>query len=380
MRILITTMALELGGAESHVVSLATALRERGHLVTVASAGGTMVDRLRKAGVPHEVLPLNSRHPLHLARGARGLQRLIRCFNPDVIHAHARIPAFLCDLVRGRVPLVTTYHGLYSAGFPWSLVTRTGDLTIAVSEDVRRYLCRHFGLDPARVEVIPNGIDVSDFRPGLDPSEARLKAGLSPGHAVILHASRLERDVVAGTLTVLRAAPAFLEDPRVFLLILGDGPERPRVLAEIERVNRELGRQAVKWLGRQQEMPPWFNLATVVLGSGRVALEAMACGRPVIVVGGQPSQRADGLAEVAGLAEPAAYPELMATNFCARGFAHLDPVPTLVRAVKVVLEDPELADRLGREGRALVESQYSLAAMAERVEEVYRRVVRSGAT
>ncbi|MEW6398218.1 MAG: glycosyltransferase [Bacillota bacterium] len=380
VRILLTTMALELGGAETHVVSLAAALRERGHQVVVASAGGSLVDRLGQAGVPHELVPLHSRHPLHLLRGARGLRRLMDRFPPDVVHAHARIPAFLCDLVRGPVPLVTTYHGIYAAGFPWSLVTRAGDLTIAVSEDVRRYICQRFRVDPGRVLVIPNGIDVSAFRPGLDPSPVRLRAGLSPGDIAILHAGRLERDVVAGTLTVLKAAPAFLADPRVSLLVLGDGPERERVLAEMDRVNREVGRPAVRWMGRQEEMPRWYSLAALVLGSGRVALEAMACARPVIIVGGQGSERARGLAEVAGLAEPAACEDLMATNFCARGYGHLDPLTTVVRGVRSVLENAELAARLGREGRALVESRYSLAVVSTRVEETYLRAVRTRRT
>lgn len=371
-------MALDLGGAETHVVSLAAALKQRGHDVLVASAGGAMVSSLRAAQVEHETAPLNSRHPVRLARGARILRRLIASFHPELLHAHARIPAFLCDLVRGQLPLVTTYHGIYASGFPWSVVTRVGDATIAVSEDVRRYLCQRFRADPRRVLVIPNGIDLGTFRPGLDPAPLREDAGLRERDRVILHAGRFERDVVAATLTILAAAPSLLQDPDTFLFLLGDGPERERVLEAAARVNGLLGRQAVRWVGRQQNMPPWYNLATVVLGSGRVALEAMACGVPVVVVGGGGSETAGGWAGVTGLAEPATFGALMASNFCARGSGQDDPdapAAALTGAVRRALADPELAVTLGRAGRHLVEERYSLAAMTTRVEEVYQWVL-----
>lgn len=376
LRVLLAAMALDLGGAETHVVSLARSLHSRGHTVLVASAGGAMVADLEEAGIPHLHIPLASRSPWCLFHSARLLRRLLASFRPDVIHAHARIPAFLCQVVRGSIPLVTTYHGIYASGFPWSLVTRAGDLTVAVSEDVRGYLVQRFRWDPQRITVVPNGIDVDTFRPGVDTTPPRLKlqeeAGWHPDDRILLHASRFMVDVVPATLAVLRLAPAFLQEEDLRLVIVGDGPERGQVLEAIDQTNRKLGRRAVHWAGRQSDLVPWYNLATLVLGSGRVALEAMACGRPVCIMGGQGSH-----GEAAGLVTESNWAALAARNFTARGQGSPDPVVTIREALGRA-SDPAQADALGRAARRAVEQEFSLTAVVEQIEEVYRQAVSQG--
>ena len=79
--ILLAAMALDLGGAETHVISLARELHRRGHRVVVASAGGRMVPMLTERGIPHEVVPMASRNPLVMARAFFGLRRVIARYN-----------------------------------------------------------------------------------------------------------------------------------------------------------------------------------------------------------------------------------------------------------------------------------------------------------
>ncbi|HHY93463.1 MAG TPA: polysaccharide pyruvyl transferase CsaB [Firmicutes bacterium] len=373
LRVLLAAMALDLGGAETHVVSLARSLHSRGHTVLVASAGGAMVADLEEAGIPHHHIPLASRSPWCLLHSARRLRRLLASFRPDVIHAHARIPAFLCQVVRGSIPLVTTYHGIYASGFPWSLVTRAGDLTVTVSEDVRDYLVQRFRWDPQRITVVPNGIDVDTFHAGVDTAPLRLKlreeAGWDPDDRILLHVSRFMVDVVPATLAVLRLAPAFLQEEDLRLVIVGDGPERGQVLEAIDQTNRKLGRRAVHWVGRQSDLVPWYNLATLVLGSGRVALEAMACGLPVCIMGGQGSH-----GEVAGLVTEGNWATLAAHNFTARGQGSPDPAATIREALGRA-SDPAQADALGRAARRAAEQEFSLTAVVEQIEQVYRQAV-----
>src|SRR5690606_15808772 len=96
--ILLAAMALDLGGAETHVISLARELHRRGHRVVVASAGGRMVPRLEARGIPHIVVPMASRNPLAMARAWWRLRRLVAEYDIGLVHAHARIPAWLCSL------------------------------------------------------------------------------------------------------------------------------------------------------------------------------------------------------------------------------------------------------------------------------------------
>ena len=92
MHILMVTMSLGIGGAETHILELARCLTRCGHSVTVVSNGGVYVDALTADGVRHVDAPLHSKHPAALLRAYRTLRRLVREERFDVIHAHARIP------------------------------------------------------------------------------------------------------------------------------------------------------------------------------------------------------------------------------------------------------------------------------------------------
>ena len=91
MNILMLSMSMGAGGAETHVLTLARALVRAGHSVTVASAGGMLTAGLAEGGVAHVTLPLASRSPVALARAVGGIIRLCRRESFDVIHAHGRI-------------------------------------------------------------------------------------------------------------------------------------------------------------------------------------------------------------------------------------------------------------------------------------------------
>ena len=102
MKILMALMGLEIGGAETHVVELSKALSRRGHEVLVASGGGVYESALADVGIRHFRIPLHRRD--QMLRALRLLDRLIREEKPDLVHAHARIPAFLCGPTGGIVP------------------------------------------------------------------------------------------------------------------------------------------------------------------------------------------------------------------------------------------------------------------------------------
>jgi len=90
--VLMLPMSLDIGGAETHVVSLSKGLKSLGWQVYVASHGGQRVRDLEAAGIPHFYAPLHSRWPLNMARAYRVISRLVDTYQIDLIHAHARIP------------------------------------------------------------------------------------------------------------------------------------------------------------------------------------------------------------------------------------------------------------------------------------------------
>ena len=103
LNILMTTMQMGFGGAETHIYELSRALTRDGHRVTVASAGGKYAEMLEANGIRHVTLPLHTKNPVQVLRCYFGLKKLIQTEQFDVVHAHARIPAFICGKLQKKL-------------------------------------------------------------------------------------------------------------------------------------------------------------------------------------------------------------------------------------------------------------------------------------
>ena len=160
-KILMVTMALGIGGAETHIVELSKELSRRGYEVIIASNGGIYVEEIRRYGIRHSEMPMNSRDTASMIRSYRLLKKLILEEKPDLVHAHARIPAFIAGLVRKSVdfPFVTSAHGVFDTTGILKYVSNWGDRTIAVSEDIKAYLREKYHVPSQNIKVTINGID-----------------------------------------------------------------------------------------------------------------------------------------------------------------------------------------------------------------------------
>ena len=114
MKILMATMGMDIGGAETHIVELSKELTHQGHQVVIVSNGGVYVPEVEAAGIRHYEAPLNRRSFSSMRQAQAVLRRVIQAEKPDVVHAHARIPAFLCGRLQKSLgfAFVTSCHGV----------------------------------------------------------------------------------------------------------------------------------------------------------------------------------------------------------------------------------------------------------------------------
>lgn len=370
--ILLAAMSLDLGGAETHVVGLARELHRRGYRVVVTSRGGRLLPELERCGIPHLFLPLHSRAPWRLIQAVRGMRGILKGCGIELIHAHARIPAWVGDRARRHLglPMVTTYHGVYNATLPMRLVTRWGDRVIAVSDDVKDHLQRRFGAPPGLIRVIPNGIDLGRFHRGVPTASLAAELGLGPSNPKVVHVSRLSGSFADTALCLIKAAPRLAAlVPGLELVLVGDGNRFEEVREAASEVNRRLGRRAILVAGGQEEVAPYLAMADVVVGVARVAMEAMACEKPVVIAG------EGGLR---GLLTPDNLEDVRTANFTARGSGAPLTAEGLARAVMEVLSNQSLAAAAASFGLQVVEESYSMPRMVDRLEEVYREVLEEG--
>lgn len=170
---------LHSGGAERSVLEIARALVKAGHQSVVISAGGRMVQQLEAEGSRHIVLNVG-RKSLSTLMKMGELRRVLRELQPDIVHARSRLPAWMgWWAIKGLKPkphFVTTVHGLNSPG-RYSAILLRGERVIAVSQTLRDFMLSHYPwLEPARVRVIPRGIDPEAFPYGHRPDDGWRKA------------------------------------------------------------------------------------------------------------------------------------------------------------------------------------------------------------
>jgi glycosyltransferase involved in cell wall biosynthesis len=171
--------ALRAGGAERSVLEMGQALVRAGHRSVVISAGGRMTAQLESEGSEHITLDIGRKSLFTLGKLSR-LRRVLRELKPDIVHVRSRLPAWMgWWALKGMSPkphFITTVHGLNSPG-RYSAIMLRGERIVVVSQTVRDYLLSHYGkLDPARIRIIPRGIDPDAFPYGHRPDEAWQKA------------------------------------------------------------------------------------------------------------------------------------------------------------------------------------------------------------
>ncbi|MBQ4372165.1 MAG: glycosyltransferase, partial [Firmicutes bacterium] len=193
-KVLMALMGLEIGGAETHVVELSKELKRKGWDVDVVSNGGVYEAELEKAGVRCFRAPLNRRRPLPMLSSLLALRKIIREERPDVVHAHARIPAFLCGILQKRMgfPFVTSAHWVFDTSGLLGKLSDWGEQTVAVSDDIKDYLKDNYSVPDENIIVTINGIDTERFSPEVSGDRVLAEFGFSKDRPVISYVSRMD--------------------------------------------------------------------------------------------------------------------------------------------------------------------------------------------
>lgn len=317
------------GGSGVVATELGIALAQRGHEVHfITYAQPFRLPYFMERVYYHEVevpnYPLFEHPPYNLALSV-AIQNTVEQHDLDLLHAHYAVPhatsAWIAKemLGRDRFRIVTTLHGtditLVGQDPSFHSLTqfsiRKSDGLTAVSEFLRRETHEHFDIPTTDIEVIPNFVDLEKYRRDAYPCH-RSKL-TREGEMIITHISNFRSvkrvdDVVRVFARISQKVPARL-------LLVGDGPDRLKVheLAEAEGVS-----DRVLFLGKQNSVAELLSCTDLFLlpseteAFGLVALEAMACGVPVIATctGGVPEVVDDGesgylrpVGDVEGMAE-----------------------------------------------------------------------------
>ncbi len=365
MRVLMTTMKLDIGGAETHIVELSKALARRGVEVTVASNGGAYVEELVNAGIKHVKIPFHSKNPVSMLKAYKLLKKLIFEEKFDIVHAHARIPAFLCALLNKKYHFrfVTTAHWVFSTVFPYNFLTRWGDRSLAVSDDIKAYLVKNYGTNPDNIRVTINGIDLEKFSGDTDCNSVCEEFSLSNDKKRIVYISRMDTDRSYAAHKLIEITEnLYSKIDNLEIIIVGGGNDYDAIKSEADAVNARIGKRVIVTTGSRTDINRFTALADVFVGVSRAALEAMASGKPSIIAGNE---------GYIGIFDEDKLQVSIDTNFCCRG-CEMTSAERMERDIlKIINSDKEEQERLGKYSRDTVKKYYSVDTMADDAIKMY---------
>ncbi|MFF2633661.1 glycogen synthase [Microbacterium sp. NPDC058021] len=381
------------GGAGVHVTELVKALRTQLDVRVRAFGAERDEDGTASYGVPAELSTANAA----VQTLGTDLEIVGDVAGADVVHSHtwyANFAGHLASLLHG-IPHIVTAHSLEPLR-PWkaeqlgggyavsSYIEKTAyegaAAIVAVSEGMRQDILRSYpALDPDKVRVIYNGIDVDAWHPVSDP-ELLAQLGVDATRPSVVFVGRITRQ--KGLPYLLRAAA--LLPPEVQLVLCAGAPDTPQIMAEVEELVRGLQetRSGVVWIDRhlsRHELCTLLSAATTFVCPsvyeplGIVNLEAMACGAAVVgtATGGIPEVVADGvtgrLVPIDQVQDGTGTPK--------------DPdryVADLAAVLTEVVSDPQRAAEYGRAGRTRAAEDFSWQAIADTTAALYAEVSGAG--
>ncbi len=352
------------GGQEIRILTEAQGFRRRGHDVVVyAAEGSRILAEAPRFDVPVTALPIGRKRPAGLV----ALTRALGARPADIVNTHSSTDSWLAALacqalaLRGRRKpvLIRTRH--VSVAVPTNpasqwLYCRATARTVTTGDALARALVRDNGLDPARVDSVPTGIDPSRYG-RLTRREARA--------ALLLP----QQSPLVGIVATLRSwkghrylveALARLRHRDAKLLIVGDGPQREALHAQVAALDLS---QRVRFAGQQDDVAAWLAALDVFAlpsyaneGVPQALLQAMFAGIPCVTTD------AGAIGEIARAGETATI------------VAKEDP-DALAGGIDRLLADQALATAQAARAHAFVSSRYTLDAMLDRMESVFRRAL-----
>jgi len=357
--ILHTESSLGWGGQEHRILAEALAMRERGHrLLLACDPRGELFPRASRKDF--SVFPLTFGGWRNLGAWA-GLRRLLRREEIEILNTHSSLDSWvglMAVKTLARPPLwVRTRHLSTPVANNWPTrhLYQAPAAVITTGLVTKELLAHRLSVPRSRIFSIPTGVSLAEFAPREADPKGRARLQIPEGAFIF------------GTVAVLRSWKGHLylleamsrlvrEGVPAYLVLVGEGPYRVVIEEKIAALKLQ---ERVRFTGYQDEVAPYLAMMDAVVlasyaneGVPQALLQALAMARPMIGT------------QVGGI------PEVIIPGKTGLLVPPKDPA-ALARAMRGVMEDPGMAQALGRRGREMVVEKFSREQMAAAVEAVY---------
>jgi len=356
------------GGVEGETLDLALYLAAHGHRSIVMSGGGRLVAQLEQAGCVHINWPYIGEKSVRCLQYILKLRTFLIAEQVDVLHLRSRLPAWVGYLAWKLLPksqrpvLITTFHGFHSINHYSAIMTK-GERVVAVSQTIKQHILDNYQVNPQKISLIHGGFDDKAFSPEAvsDDRVQHLRKKLLSGHEgrpVIILPGRFTQ--LKGQ-DILVESLALIKNRDFVCLLLGDTEDKQAFTKKLrERIHAHALDEKILLPGHCSDMPAALLLADIVVSAsstkpeafGKVAIEAMAMGKPVVATAHGGSLETVVPGETGWLVPP------------------LDAQAMSV-AINEALADLQKAQEIGQQGRVWVGAHFTAKIMCEKTVALY---------
>lgn len=263
MNILMALSQLEVTGAEVYGTVLSDELIRRGNKVYIVS------DTLTKpTNAQYEKIEFNKRKFINRVSQVRKLLKIIKEKDIQVVHAHSRASSWSCAIACkiAKIPLITTIHGRQPVHLSRKIVKAFGDYSLSVCENIRDHVVNDLKVKPENITVLRNMINTKEYQKQSVSQATKNEKIIS----IIGRLSGPKGDVTYNLLDILHRRKDFK------IQVIG-GKDIP------QRFKKFTGN--VEFLGYVNNVSERIRESSIVIGAGRVAVEAILCEVPVLAIG-----------------------------------------------------------------------------------------------
>lgn len=343
MNILMALSQLEVTGAEVYGTVLSDELIRRGNKVYIVS------DTLTKpTNAQYEKIEFNKRKLKDRVSQVRKLLKIIKEKDIQVVHAHSRASSWSCAIACriAKIPLITTIHGRQPVHLSRKLVKAFGDYSLSVCENIRDHIVNDLKVKPENITVLRNMINTKEYQKSSFTDIEKTQKVIS----IIGRLSGPKGDVTYNLLDILHRRKDFK------IQVIG-GKEVPA------RFKKFTGN--VEFLGYVNNVSEKIRESSIVIGAGRVAVEAILCEVPVLAIGE---------AESVGIVTLDRLNIALKSNFGdislnhAPTFRWTDVIPEIDKGFSINKDDLKTL-------RERVIEEFSIESIVENIEKVYQREI-----
>ncbi|MGL4911644.1 MAG: glycosyltransferase [Romboutsia sp.] len=368
LKVLVVFDKFNIGGTETHALALVKGLIDSNINVIVASNDGPLKDEFKKL----DCKIYNVDFPLTLVENEEEklmyenkLKDIITIESVNIVHAHQSPSGSICIDVCNqlKIPCIFTIHGLYYQDIISDKLKLATEV-ISVSNPVYDWLL-NYGITST---IVPNFIDFDTFSNTNKLQDIRKELNIKKDAFVALYCSRFAwgKTLVAENFIRVCRDIKRLEDVDIHALIIGDGPDIDKITQFCKRSNDILKNEYIHMIGPKTKLNDYYNSCDCVVGTGRVAIEAMAFNKPVI---------ASGNLGYFGILKDENLEESWNTYFADHKFNKVNNASYLYKDLKYIIYNKNKFKSLSNTGNTWAKQKFDTKSNIKSIINIYQRAI-----